>query len=155
LTLTQAATRHERPDSSALVLGPLPGPFFGARHEPVSLQTAAMIFEAVPFRRGGKLLPRHLMWHNLVVGELIVAERHDAELGRTVREATIVAPSGAVLLGPLLDAALVSARRGCWSMTGWERYCDDRLGAELACQQSWMLTPKEESESMRPLSPAT
>jgi hypothetical protein len=109
-----------------------------------------MIFEAVPFRRGGKLLPRHLMWHNLVVGELVVAECHDVELGRTVRQATIVAPSGAVLLGPLLDAALVSARRGCWSMTGWERFCDVHLGAELACQQSWMLTPREDSESMRP-----
>jgi hypothetical protein len=90
------------------------------------------------------------MWHNLVVGELVVAECHDVELGRTVRQATIGAPSGAVLLGPLLDAALVSARRGCWSMTGWERFCDVHLGAELACQQSWMLTPREESESMRP-----
>lgn len=114
-----------------------------------------MIFEAVPFRRGGKLLPRHLMWNSQVVGELVVAERHDAELGRSVRAATIVGPGGVVLLGPLLDSVLVSARRGCWSMTGWERYIDQRTGAELACQQSWMLVPIEESESCHVLVAAT
>ena len=70
-----------------------------------------MEFEVFRVRKEGALLPRHVMWSGMVKGHLCVTERHDVELSRTTRVATIESRDPQeVLLGPLFDAVLVSAR---------------------------------------------
>lgn len=107
-----------------------------------------MLFDAYPMRRRGVLMPRFVFWSGGVRGALWVREDHDAELNRSVRIAT-VRDGEAVLLGPLLDAVLVSARPDWWTMTGWERLRDDTTGRPCAFQQSWVLIPAASEDAHR------
>lgn len=109
-----------------------------------------MEFEVVTVRKAGILIPRHVLWSAVVRGHLCVSERHDAELNRITRVATIEqGDPHKVLLGPMLDAALVSARPDLWTMTGWERVADDKASHSRACVQSWILIPADAAEQER------
>lgn len=93
-------------------------------------------------RHEGRLLPRHVMWSGRAQGELFVRERYDAELSRHIRVATLEAgDSHKVVLGPLLDAMLVSCKPDWWTLTGWERVDTTVLAPGRAFQQSWILQP--------------
>ena len=93
-------------------------------------------------RHEGRLLPRHVMWSGRAQGELFVRERYDAELSRHIRVATLEAGDGhKVVLGPLLDAMLVSCKPDWWTLTGWERVDTTVLAPGRAFQQSWILQP--------------
>ena len=101
-------------------------------------------------RREGVLIPRHLMWSGMVRGHLCVIEQRDLELGRNTRVATIEQREPhVVLLGPLLDAKLVTARADWWTMTGWERIDDVHASKPRACMQSWILIPADAAEGDR------
>jgi len=101
-----------------------------------------MEFEAIPLRRDGKLLPNHMRWAGAVLGDLYVAEGHDPELCRTTRKATILDPrERKILLRPLHDVMLISAKPDWWTITGWERVIEDTTGQMRAFQQSWILIP--------------
>jgi hypothetical protein len=104
-----------------------------------------MEFEAIPLRKEGKLLPHHIRWAGAVRGDLYVKEEHDQELSRVTRKATIVDPRGhKVLLKPLHDVVLLSAKPDWWTVTGWERSIDDTTGHSRAYQQSWILIPVDQ-----------
>lgn len=101
-----------------------------------------MQFEAIPMRREGKLLPTHLRWSGAVRGDLYIREEHDQELNRVTKKASIVDPtSHKVLLKPLHDAVVISAKPDWWTITGWERALDDSTAQARAYQQSWILVP--------------
>lgn len=98
-----------------------------------------MQFVGYRCRNEGRLLPRHVLWAGRVLGHLYVREQYDAELSRHVRVATLEDGAGhQVVLGPLLDAVLVSCKPDWWTMTGWERIDTSTVGAPRAYQQSWM-----------------
>jgi hypothetical protein len=64
----------------------------------------------------------HVLWANGAQGHFFVREQYDPELWRHVRVATLEAGEGhKVILGSLLDAALVSCKPDWWTLTGWER----------------------------------
>lgn len=74
-------------------------------------------------------------------------EQYDPELLRHVRVATLEAGEGRKLvLGPLLDAVLVSCKPDWWTMTGWERVDSATTVAPRAYQQSWILQPIDRAE---------
>lgn len=101
-----------------------------------------MEFQAYPLRRDGKLLPHHLRWTGGVRGDLYVQERHDSELSRVVKVASLLEPSSRKeLLKPLHDIVLLSVKPDWWTMTGWERVIEDTTGYTRALQQSWILVP--------------
>jgi hypothetical protein len=78
--------------------------------------------EFVKCRNDGQPVPRHVLWARGVRGHLLICERYDPELTRHVRVATLEAGEGhKVVLGPLLDAALVSRKPDWWTLTGWGR----------------------------------
>ena len=109
-----------------------------------------MEFEVFKVRRDGVLTPRHVMWSGMVRGHLCVLEQRDIELGRYTRVATIEQREpNAVLLGPLFDAKLVTARADWWTMTGWERIDDVHVSKPRACMQSWILIPADAAEAER------
>ena len=101
-----------------------------------------MDFEVYCLRKEGVLVPRHILWCGMVRGQLFIFEQHDAELNRAVRTAVIRRDlMGPVLLGPLSDAAIVSAKPDWWTMTGWERLPETTNTRTRAVQQSWILIP--------------
>jgi hypothetical protein len=107
-------------------------------------------FEVFKVRNAGVLIPRHVMWAGMVRGHLCVVERHDVELNRVTRVATIEQPDPhAVLLGPMFDAALVTARADWWTMTGWERVDEAGSSKARACMQSWVLIPATAADDDR------
>ena len=109
-----------------------------------------MEFEVFKLRNTGVLIPRHVMWSGMVRGHLCVLEVRDAELGRVSRVGTIEQRDPhAVVLGPLFDATLVSARADWWTMTGWERVDDHHASKPRACMQSWILIPADVAEAER------
>ena len=101
-----------------------------------------MEFVGFRCRQEGRLLPRHVLWAGRVQGDLYVREKYDPELSRHVRVATLEAGEGhQVVLGPLLDAVLVSCKPDWWTLTGWERIDTTVLAPGRAFQQSWILQP--------------
>lgn len=115
---------------------------------PCWLYKHTVLFDVFPVRRRGVLLPRFVFWSGGVRGALHVIEEHDTEVHRLVRIATI-RDGETVLLGPLLDAVLVSAKPDWWTMTGWERLPDDVGGRPCAFQQSWVLVPAASEDAHR------
>ena len=109
-----------------------------------------MEFEVFKVRREGVLIPRHDMWAGMVRGHLCVLETRDRELQRGSRVATIEQREPhAVLLGPLFDALLITARADWWTMTGWERLDGTHATKPRACMQSWILIPADAAEAER------
>lgn len=106
-----------------------------------------MEFVGYRCRNEGRLLPRHVLWSGRVQGHLYVREQYDPELSRHVRVATLEAGDGhKLVLGPLLDAVLVSCKPDWWTMTGWERVDSSTTVAPRAYQQSWILQPIDRAE---------
>jgi hypothetical protein len=106
-----------------------------------------MEFVGYRCRNEGRLLPRHVLWAGRVQGHLYVREKYDPELSRHLRVATLEAGEGHhVVLGPLLDAVLVSCKPDWWTMTGWERVDSTTTAAPRAFQQSWILQPLDRCE---------
>ena len=106
-----------------------------------------MEFVGFKCRNEGRLLPRHVMWSTKVRGDLYVREHYDPELSRHVKVATLEAGDGhKVVLGPLLDAVLVSCKPDWWTLTGWERVDSSTTSSPRAYQQSWILQPIDRAE---------
>lgn len=106
-----------------------------------------MEFVGYRCRNEGRLLPRHVLWSGRVQGHLYVREQYDPELSRHVRVATLEAgESRKLVLGPLLDAVLVSCKPDWWTITGWERVDSTTTVAPRAYQQSWILQPLDRAE---------
>ena len=77
-------------------------------------------------------------------------ETLDTELCRVTRVATIEQRDPhAIVLGPLFDALLVTARAEWWTMTGWERIEGSHASKPRACMQSWILIPADSAEAER------
>ena len=100
-----------------------------------------MMFDVVPVRREGALLPRHVMWSGKVRGRLYVRETHDPELNRSIRVAQLLDEHDASVLPPLLDVVLLAAKPDWITLTGWERSELSVLATARAFQQSWILIP--------------
>ena len=54
-----------------------------------------------------------------------------------------------VVLGPLLDAVLVSCKPDWWTLTGWERVDGATTPEPRAFQQRWILQPVDRSGGAR------
>ena len=107
-----------------------------------------MEFEAYPIRKEGRVMPRHVMWAGKARGDLWITEEYDAELKRHTRVAMLKGPGGKVLLPPLVDAAVVSAKPDWWTMTGWERHTEDFGCGPKAFVQSWILIPADAADPL-------
>jgi hypothetical protein len=89
-----------------------------------------------------------VLWSGRVQGHLYIREKYDAELSRHVRVATLEAGDGHTLvLGPLLDAVVISCKPDWWTITGWERVDNDTSAAPRAYQQSWILQPVDSEKA--------
>lgn len=106
-----------------------------------------MQFDVVILRNEGVARPKHV-WTQLR-GEFYVGEERDAELGRTVRRAELREPgtTGKVLLGPLMDVMIVSAKPDFWTVTGWERVPNMYPDKARAVQQSWLMIPADVADA--------
>lgn len=82
-------------------------------------------------------------------GVLVVEEKLDPELRRTVRVARLLEPRyrQTELMPTLFDVVLVSVRDGTWSLTGFERKTIAVGGRTLSYQQSWLMKPVMERDS--------
>lgn len=94
-------------------------------------------------RAAGRVVPTHVRWSQQFVGQLQVSQRHDPETSRALCVARLLSPADEDMLAPLMDASLITVKRGWWTMTGWQREVDD-LGRSAAFQQSWILIPVDE-----------
>lgn len=88
---------------------------------------------------------RHSWGNDQFFGRLEVRDVMHPGLNRLCRVATIVDDLNKVLpdLPPLLDAVLLSAHHGFWSMTGFERI-EQGYGRFIDYAQSWTLIPEDE-----------
>nr|WP_316640039.1 hypothetical protein [uncultured Roseateles sp.] len=101
-----------------------------------------MQFDVLPLRVKGVTAVRHFSGSH-IRGEFVLEQVRDVELNRTVKQATLRTAAGEVLMGPLLDADVISARPNRWTVTGWERLTDILPDKHVACQQSWLMIPAD------------
>lgn len=96
-------------------------------------------------RREGRVMMRFERSSRTWRGALVVREERHAELHRLTRVASIVGDDGLPVDGlpPLYDAVLLTAHRGHWSMTGFERV-EQNGGGHIDYAQSWVMCPLDE-----------
>lgn len=107
-----------------------------------------MLFRLLRLRDHGWLLPRYrLALPTAPVGQLHVADVHDADLGRAVRVAKFLDAAGAPLVPALHDVALIHFSSGRMSLTGVEHLPDDLRTRVVGYAQSWILTILDDPDS--------
>lgn len=97
----------------------------------------------MPMRHNGCVKPKGQRRGDARTGVLVVEERLDPELRRTVRVARLLEPRyrQTELMPALFDVVLVSVRDGTWSLTGFERKTVAVGGRSMSYQQSWLMKP--------------
>jgi hypothetical protein len=144
---SSASTAASCPEATAVATVKGDEQAFDSRHDAqpgdcMSVNRIGEQFEVFRLRKEGKLLPHHLRWAGAVRGDLYVKEKHDDELNRVTKMATIIEPaSRKVLIKALHDVMLLSVKPDWWTMTGWERALEETTGQTRAYQQSWFLIP--------------
>lgn len=90
---------------------------------------------------------RHQRSSRVWVGHFDLKEVRHPGLNRMTRVATLVEESGRPVegLSPLMDAVLLAAHRGWWSLSGYERI-EDQPGKFVDYAQSWVMAPIDESQ---------
>lgn len=104
-----------------------------------------MKFEIYRTREAGRPMMRHQRTSRLWVGNFELKEQHHPDLRRMTRIAMLVDDAGLPVDGlpPLIDAMLLAAHKGWWSLCGYERI-DDGGGRCIDYAQSWVMTPLDE-----------
>jgi hypothetical protein len=93
-------------------------------------------------RDKGRLLSKFQRDRRWREGTLTIIEERDPELHRVLRVARLKQPDGTDVLPPLLDATIIAMTVDQWSITGFERLEEERVGGDAVCyQQSWLITP--------------
>lgn len=106
-----------------------------------------MRFEVYLTRSNGRLLQRHQRSSKTWVGHFDMKEIRHPDLNRITRVAQLVTDEGGPVEGlpPLMDAILLAAHKGWWSLAGYERI-EEQPGRFVDYAQSWVMTPLDESQ---------
>lgn len=96
-------------------------------------------------RSMGRPLQRHQRSAKSWVGHFDMKEVQHPDLNRITRMAQMLTDEGTPVegLAPLMDAVLLAAHKGWWSLAGYERI-EDHPGRYVDFAQSWIMSPLDE-----------